>query len=81
MLFDELLEEAINKMGGKGLALEMGCSPSDITKFRSNQAGLTLPKINQLLKISGYTIAKKEERDKLIDMFMTVTDLYKAERK
>ncbi|MFH0960032.1 MAG: hypothetical protein V1897_15170 [Pseudomonadota bacterium] len=81
MLFDELLEEAINQKGGKGLASEMGCSPSDITKFRSNQTGLTLPKINQLLEICGYTLSRKDERDKLIDMFMTVTDLYKAERK
>ena len=77
----ELLEEAISIHSGKGLAMEMDINPSEITRFRTNAVGMTIPKINKLLEICGCTITKKDDRNELINALLTMTDLVKESRK
>jgi len=81
MLIEELLEEAINEFGGKGLAAEMDIDQAEITRFRTNAKGMTMPKINKLLKLCGYTITKTDDREKLLDVVFTMVDLARERRK
>jgi hypothetical protein len=80
MRIEDILEEAITQHGGSGLAAEMGVSPSDITRFRSQTFGFTISKINKLLDVCGCTITRKDDREKLIEVLMTVTDLYREKK-
>jgi len=81
MLFEELLEEAITEFGGKGLAMEMDMDQADLTRFRQNSKGITIPKIDKLLRLCGYVICKADDRDRLLDVVFTMTDIAREQKR
>jgi len=78
MMFENLLEEAILRAGGcKQLASEMNISPSEITRFRNGDTGMTLEKLNRLIEISGLTLIQEKELMGFETTIFTMANLYK----
>jgi len=77
MMIENLLEEAVYRAGGcKQLAAEMNISPSEITRFRNGDTGMTIEKLNRLIKVSGLTLIKEKELLDYETTIFTMTNLY-----
>ena len=66
-MFDLVLDKALEKCGSsKALAIELGKTPPDITKFRGGDIGFKLAEIEKLLEIAGLKIepANKDEQQR-----------------
>jgi len=81
-MFDLVLDKALAKCGSsKALAIEIGKSPSEITKFRSGEAGFKIEHIEKLMKISGLIIAPADKEAKLRTALKIMSELFIEESK
>lgn len=81
-MIDLVLNAALEKRGtATVLAQEIGTSPSELTKFRSGDAGFKIHHLQKLFEISGLAVISQEEKDGLINAALTFADLYKRKNK
>ncbi|WP_333664747.1 hypothetical protein [Desulfobacter postgatei] len=80
-MIDTLLNAALAKYGtGAVLAQEIGVSPSEITTFRSGDAGLKIHHLKKLFDISGLTLTSVKEKESLINAALTFANLYQEKK-
>lgn len=80
MKIENIIEEAITKAGGcKQLAAEMDISPSEISRFRNGEGGMTAVKLNKLLDVAGMALVGQKDHKDMVTTLFTVTRLYQRE--
>jgi hypothetical protein len=77
MTLDDLVADLVEAKTGAVLAAEIGIDAGKISNFKNGKTGLTIPVLTRLLNLAGYTLTKKDDREKLIDVFLTTADLVK----
>jgi len=81
MKVENIIEEAITKAGGcKQLADEMKVNPSEISRFRNGEGGMTVPKLNKLLEIAGMVLVGQRDHEDIIKTAITMAKLYDGVR-
>ncbi len=76
-MFELILDRALAKCGSsKALAIEIGKSPSEITKFRAGESGLKIEHLEKLIKISGLIIAPADKEAKLKTALKIMSELF-----
>lgn len=77
MKIENIIEEAITKAGGcKQLAGEMDINPSEISRFRNGEGGMTVTKLNKMLDVAGMVLVGQKDHKDMETTLFTVTKLY-----
>jgi len=80
-MIEALINRALEVCGtATVLAQEIGISQSEITKFRSGDAGLKVHHLKKLFELSGMTLTTTKEKDDIINAALLFARLYQEKK-
>lgn len=79
MKLGDALNKALEQKSRKEVAGATGIHESTLSRFLSDQAGLTMKQFQSLLDMIQLTVTPSNDREKMITAFLTVSDLLKEE--
>lgn len=79
MRLGDALTKALEQKSRKEVAGATGIHESTLSRFLSDQTGITLKQFQALLDMINLTVTPTDHRDKMIMAIITVSDLLKEE--